>query len=185
MTLYFFQQLLGLYISPVVKLLGLCSNLVDWMDLREVPKSGNNKDLGQQVGEQEVMSGFVNHDICVSEEHLCEQPVGLLVTRKKDGILLRRFLLQLHVKRTMFILPHRRFINPYINTSVSPHAGCHLYCYWLQFVLWVHVKQTQTRSHRQRFSFKIPATNSIHLLLIVEKNVAFLQKKETEMKSTN
>lgn len=53
-----------------------------------------------------------------------------------------------------------------------------LYCNRPQFVLWVHVEQTETSSHMQRLTIIHPGGQSIHLLVVTEEYIAFLCGKE-------
>lgn len=50
----------------------------------------------------------------------------------------------------------------------------YLYCNWHHFVFWVQVEQTESSSHMQRFTITDSSWYSIHLLLVIEEDIAFL-----------
>ena len=61
----------------------------------------------------------------------------------------------------------------------------YLYCNWHQFVFWVHVEQTETSSHVQRFTIIGCRGNSIHLLLVIKEHIAFLERHKKEVFKTS
>lgn len=56
----------------------------------------------------------------------------------------------------------------------------YLYCNWHQFVLWVHVEQTQASCHMQRVTIMYPGGYSIHDLLVTDEDISFLSKQRKE-----
>ena len=62
----------------------------------------------------------------------------------------------------------------------SINSVCDLYRYWHQFVFWAQVEQTESTGHTQSFTIIRPGWYSIHLLLVIEEDIALLYGKERQ-----